>query len=174
MVSDKYEPNGYEVGDYCIYKDTLYKCIEDHISGQEFETEKWKATKITNEIKNQRLQIKQYLATKSSGILAKSAWRACYSDITTDVLEKGMYLFIFGANITAKADGSGTFRLTVDGFEVNTQRQSISVNTLVMSCLNPYLVSIDTEKKYTINGQFFSTVDFEMKYDTVLSVIKLS
>lgn len=51
VVTDAYDNAGtYAVGDYCIYDDVLYKCTTAITSPEDFNSSKWSATKVTNEI----------------------------------------------------------------------------------------------------------------------------
>ena len=52
-VSDIYDNSStYKVGDYCIYNNTLYKCIEDIHLSEEWTEYHWKRVSITEEIHN--------------------------------------------------------------------------------------------------------------------------
>lgn len=44
--------NNYSIGDYCIYNNTLYKCIATVAAGNDFNDTKWDETTISTELKN--------------------------------------------------------------------------------------------------------------------------
>lgn len=41
----------YNVGDYCIYQDKLYRCITTVATAEVFDSDKWEQVNITNELK---------------------------------------------------------------------------------------------------------------------------
>lgn len=42
----------YNVGDYCIYQDKLYRCITTVATAEVFDSDKWEQVNVTNEINN--------------------------------------------------------------------------------------------------------------------------
>jgi len=53
IIADKYSnTNTYEVGDYVIDNDLLYKCVTAVEEPEEFDTEKWSLAKLANDVKN--------------------------------------------------------------------------------------------------------------------------
>lgn len=52
-IGDKYSnARTYSVNDYCIYNDSLYKCVAAITSSESFDSTKWEVTNIANETKN--------------------------------------------------------------------------------------------------------------------------
>lgn len=61
VISDGYSTGKtYAVGDYCIYDNTLYRCINQITSAEPFDTAKWEATTLSDEIA---------LVNRNSGVL---------------------------------------------------------------------------------------------------------
>lgn len=61
VISDGYSTGKtYAAGDYCIYDNTLYRCINQITSGEPFDTAKWEATTLSDEIA---------LINRNSGVL---------------------------------------------------------------------------------------------------------
>lgn len=52
-MGDEYlNTSTYNIGDYCIYDNLLYRCITSITEPEEFDSNKWQKTTITNELKN--------------------------------------------------------------------------------------------------------------------------
>ncbi len=54
----------YNIGDYCIYNNILYKCITAIITAEAFDSSKWEQTTVTNELK---LDVRYSLEEKRIG-----------------------------------------------------------------------------------------------------------
>ena len=51
IVSDEYSGYSiYNVGDYCIYKNKLYRCITAVTTGEAFDSAKWEETSVKSEL----------------------------------------------------------------------------------------------------------------------------
>lgn len=44
--------NTYNVGDYCVYQDKLYRCITTVATAEVFDSDKWEQVNVANEINN--------------------------------------------------------------------------------------------------------------------------
>lgn len=52
-MGDEYlNTSTYNIGDYCIYDNLLYKCITAVTTSENFNSTKWQKTTIANELKN--------------------------------------------------------------------------------------------------------------------------
>ena len=172
VVSDAYDSTStYDVGDYCIYEDELYKCITAITTPESFTSSKWEKTTVTDEL----IRSYRYTLTASSGTLAASGWRNIYTAATTTELEPGVYLVVITANVVGNSTGSGTGRITIDGAELQGyQRNSIPVNGAVMSTNIAGIWTVSQKKTYSINAQVYSTVSFTVQYSSYVYLIKLA
>lgn len=161
----------YNVGDYCIYQDKLYRCITTITTAEVFDIEKWEQVNVASNLN----RFYTYSLTAVSGNLAAGGWRNTYTAAVTDVLEPGTYIIVVTANLVGSGDNTGSARITIDGSELTGfQRCSIPLNISVMSS-NLTAVWRPTQKKsYSINVQVYGTIAFRVQYSSYLYLIKVA
>lgn len=85
IAPDEYDDTAiYEVDDYCIYNNVLYKCITAVTVAEAFDNTKWQQTQVTTELKKLQthkttVQIAQFTITASS------------ADYTTNSIDFSLY-----------------------------------------------------------------------------------
>lgn len=170
--SDAYSTSTtYNVGDYCIYQDKLYRCITTVATAEVFDSDKWEQVNVANNLN----RFYTYSLTAVSGNLAAGGWRNTYTAAVTDVLEPGTYIIVVTANLVGSGDNTGSARITIDDSELTGfQRGSIPLNSTVMSS-NLTAVWRPTQKKsYSINVQVYGTIAFHVQYSSYLYLIKVA
>ena len=62
----------YVVGDYCVYNNTLFRCISDVTAGSDFDASEWEATSFKEEFET--------LQSKVGGMIQESAFSIAVED----------------------------------------------------------------------------------------------
>ena len=73
----------YAVGDYCIYENTLYKCIVEITTAEVFDSSKWEKTSVDKEIDNIKTAIEGKVTNSASENFA-GKWNGYMQDIATE------------------------------------------------------------------------------------------
>lgn len=73
----------YAVGDYCIYENTLYKCIVEITTAEVFDSSKWKKTSVDKEIDSIETAIEGKVTNSPSENFA-GKWNGYMQDIATE------------------------------------------------------------------------------------------
>lgn len=73
----------YAVGDYCIYENTLYKCIVEMTTAEVFDSSKWKKTSVDKEIDNIETAIEGKVTNSASENFV-GKWNGYMQDIATE------------------------------------------------------------------------------------------
>ena len=134
-ISDVYSAAAtYAVDDYCIYNNTLYKCITAINTPEEWDETKWESVKISNEIvkiSNELNTINSSLANKVTLKEFHSANVSLYTD--TDYTD---YHYIFTQTYT------NTPRVVLDILTSTTTRNNIPIAVIQALSMTSVIVRV--------------------------------
>lgn len=169
----------YELYDYCIYNNELYKCNTAIETAEEFDETKWEKVNVTNEIKSNRTKFWQYTLPTAATSFSASSWVNVYTPAETEVLDVGVYMLLLSCTGASTSGAcTMTFRPTWDGAEINYRRGSIYApsTTGVYSETVTAIINITEEnagKIHTIGAQIYGTSTFRLSYAGTAQLIKL-
>lgn len=171
--SDAYSTSTtYNVGDYCIYQDKLYKCITAITTPESFTSSKWEKTTVTDNL----IRYYHYSTPIVSGTLNSGGWRKIYSDVTTDEIDVGTYLLLIPFTLQgfSSSVGVASGRATINGSEISTSsRQSIPINNLLLSQTIIAIWNVTQKQAYTLNCEIYSSMNFTTRTTSGISIIKI-
>lgn len=100
VITDAYDDTAtYAVGNYCIYDNILYKCNTDIDTAESFDSSKWDAIKVTEEISNLTEEISDLDSNLGDVVLLATATNLNVTgvDVTfTETLNNFAYCYVVG------------------------------------------------------------------------------
>ena len=91
----------YSVGDFCIYQNTFYECVDDVTAGSDFDSTKWEATSIGSKIQSLQAQLDSIIQQSAFEIVVEDNeyilyWHGAAAECPYSItLENGEYVLNF-------------------------------------------------------------------------------
>ena len=123
----------YAVGDYCIYTNTIYKCKTAITTPEAFNSSKWDATSIANELMSTKQSLSDLVSTQSgSGSYGVNATLQINNDIMNHpviILNCGRYGYGNGFVLLRDAITAGFYSNGIGAYINSSRHITIKIDT---------------------------------------------
>ena len=195
LISDAYDSTAtYNTGDFCIYNNTLYKCIEDSVTGT-WDSSKWTATKVTSELEDVLTEVDTKINSVNSNVVLADTHSGSMTangsvqEITGTSFtfpSEGTYLITATAEYDTSNYGSAARYL---GFYLRDSDTNIALDKFVVNGNEPAMITqaadmalskvlrigtSDLSETFRLCARVSSATNKTFSYSTYLSVVKLS
>lgn len=178
MISDKYNTSKtYAIGDYCIYENTLYKCIVEITTAEVFDSSKWKKTSVDKEIDNIETAIEEprgimisetttnnvgkYIKVFSVN-MQKINWKTTNILFRISCIETGYYDNIYNLKIRKQSSNTGVTQITLKRVTEIEKNDWIS-NDLVVVLENKNLATLYMKASHSGSTPVLKILSFQDK-----------